>query len=339
MRCLVLGQELFLRGATVHFICRNHTGSAHALVGQAGHCLHLLPGKHISRKSAIYSDWLGYSQCEDSNACSQIISSLVDCHVIVDHYALDITWESRIVCASLTVIDDLADRRHQCARLIDQSLIHNKEDYESLIREPFEFLGGRSILLREEFRDTPEWQDLADGSLLVCMGGADPYGHTLIILEILVCWLKNTSGQSLLKKIDIVVGGAFEAHDVLKQCLAQVTLDVHVHQGHPNISRLMAQSSLSILSCGTMILEACALGAPTIGIPLAENQEATASFLEAHKAILLLKNDQDITHNLKRLLESTLGSPHVRAALSRHSKQRVDNNATSLIAAGFMRGS
>lgn len=338
MRCLVLAQELKLHGASIHFICRNNSGSAHNLVVEAGYRLHLLTGKKITTKSTAHKDWLGCTQAEDAEACNLILADLPNCHIIVDHYSLDIEWESRIRCETLSVIDDLADRYHQCDRVIDQSLIHTKKDYMDLIAEDFEFWGGASILLRDEFRKTADWKNPRDGSLMLCMGGADPQGVTIRIVKALLDRLKKSPNQQLIKRLDVVIGQAFDLEEELEQCLIELNFDVALHRGHPNVSALMASANLSILSCGTMILEACALGAPSIGVPLAENQKGTASFLAAHKAIFLLEINQSMEENLISCIDRALGGIDTLSTLSQHAKIMINKNAAHSIAQALADG-
>ena len=334
MRCLALAKELKQKGSSIHFICRDNTGSAHQLVEEAGYLLHLLPGKNIAVKSSVHSDWLGRTQAEDAEACSKIIEDLRNRHVIVDHYGLDIEWESRIASDSMTVIDDLADRPHRCSRLVDQSLVHRKENYETLIKGDFCFWGGANVILRDEFRKTADWQDPHRGSLMICMGGADPRHITITIVKALLDGLGRTPEQQPVRKIDVVIGQAYDRIEELEKCLAGSNLDVVLHRGHPNISALMTQSDICILSCGTMILEACALGVPSIGVALAENQKNTANFLAAKKAILPF----DIKENLALDIKNALSKRSMLASLSEHARMMVDRYAAKNIARAIVDG-
>ncbi len=338
MRCLVLAQELKSLGASIHFICRAHTRSAHSLVVGRGYTLHLLSGKEVINKSVSHKDWLGCSQVEDAEASNKVIMSLPDRHVIVDHYGLDFEWESAIECDAITVIDDLADRHHKCTGVIDQSLVNKKDNYRALISGDFNFWGGASILLRDEFRNTPEWVDSCDNSLLLCMGGSDPQGVTCRIIEALRNRLKESQAQQLIKRLDVVVGPAFDPRFDLDLCLAELPLDVTVHHGHPNIAAIMASSNLSILSCGTMILEACGLGVPAIGVPIANNQKHTAGFLAAREAMLLLTVEENLEQNLMLHIERAFGDRMTLSALSQNAKSVVDKNAALLIAGALISG-
>lgn len=333
MRCLILAQKLKEYGASIHFICRNNSGSAHGLVTEAGYKLHLLNGKKIKSKSLHPEDWLNCTQVEDAEACNFILTQLIGRHVIVDHYSLDIEWESRVHCERLTVIDDMANRRHACDRLIDQSLNHTKMDYINLIKGEFEFFGGANVILRDEFNKAKEWENPDDNSLMICMGGADPQGVTIRVVKSVVEYFKQSHNHEFVKKIDVVIGQAFEQEEELANCLTDcTTITFKIHRNHPNISALMAGANFCILSCGTMILEACALGVPSIGIPLAINQKNTASFLMENKAILLVEIDQSFEDNLISKINKGLGTRDKLLTLSKHAKTMINKGFSEFIA-------
>src|SRR5690554_1589336 len=77
--------------------------------------------------------------------------------LVVDHYALDTEWEKllRPVADRIMVIDDLADRAHDCDILLDQNYYQNRERrYEGLVPPHcLQFLGPGFALLRPEFRE------------------------------------------------------------------------------------------------------------------------------------------------------------------------------------------
>ena len=52
----------------------------------------------------------------------------------MDHYEIDYLWEKEVkgLSKNFIVIDDLANRKHDCDILIDQNLGSNSEDYRKL---------------------------------------------------------------------------------------------------------------------------------------------------------------------------------------------------------------
>ena len=99
-----------------------------------------------------------------------------------------------------------------------------------------------------------------------------------------------------------------------------------------NISQLMLQSDLCILSCGTMILEACALGVPSIGLAVAENQKSTAEFLARSGAIELydFNNEKDLS--IYDVILDFINNPKRLSLYSKKLKTMVSSNATEIIA-------
>jgi len=81
-----------------------------------------------------------------------------------------------------------------------------------------------------------------------------------------------------------------------------------------------------------MILEACALGVPAIGVPLAQNQKDTASFLAARKAIFRLDIDHKMEENLIRQIKSAMAEQNTLFIISQNAKMMVDKNSASSIA-------
>ena len=331
-RCLALANYLEKLKAKVIFICRNHYGSSHELVLKQKFGLHLLNGKEDQEISLKHKDWLGFSQLQDVSESSIFIDMYPGSHVIVDHYGLDCQWESNINCESMTVIDDLADRHHKCSLLIDQSLKNTKMNYENLVDGNFDFMGGNLVILREEFSDERAWEALGSGKVLICMGGADPKSYTKKILENIILNHKRCSSPQDEIEINVVVGSACTDYDDLKSLAVTDKLKVSILFNPENISQLMLQSELCILSCGTMILEACALGVPSIGLAVADNQKSTAEFLASSGAIELydFNNEKDLS--IYRVILDFINNPKKLSLCSKKLKTMVSSDATEIIA-------
>jgi UDP-2,4-diacetamido-2,4,6-trideoxy-beta-L-altropyranose hydrolase len=330
-RCLALASDLAKFGAMVVFICRDHHGSGHSLVLEQNFKLHLLDGKEKLTISSNPSDWLGFTQSHDAFESSKIISKYLKAHVIVDHYGLDYLWESSIDCDSMIVIDDLANRPHQCELLIDQSLENTKLDYKELIDGNFEFIGGNMVILREEFRRVQTWQGPGTGKLLICMGGADPFGHTQGILELIISSYNRFPEEQVVSEINVIVGAAFDDISTLKVFMEESDLNISLIQAPRKVSELMLQADLCILSCGTMILEACALGVPSIGVVVADNQQSTAEFLEKAGAIELYDLRQKNDSEIFSMVSSLIGNPQRLWDHSYMQKTMVSQESNEII--------
>jgi spore coat polysaccharide biosynthesis predicted glycosyltransferase SpsG len=125
MRCLALADALRGEGCRISFISKDLQGSMSYLVEEKGYPVYRLPGRGATPPSAdapahalrLGADW-ETDACETLEALGQ--GDPAD-WLIVDHYALDARWEERlrVEARRIMVIDDLADRRHECDLLLD----------------------------------------------------------------------------------------------------------------------------------------------------------------------------------------------------------------------------
>jgi len=176
MRCLTLADELRERGAEIVFVCRDFAGN---LCGYTEGNL-----KHAA--------WLGADWQTDARQVEEIIKDF-NTHpdwLVVDHYALDERWERylRSYVKKIMVIDDLADRPHDCDLLLDQNFYENLESrYDGLAPSGCKkLLGPKYALLRPEFREERKNLRKRDGyvkRIMIFFGGSDPTNETTKALE------------------------------------------------------------------------------------------------------------------------------------------------------------
>lgn len=125
MRCLTLADELQSHDANCDFYCRAHEGNLIDLITKRGHAASSLPvpTEPIPQSSLklAHSSWLGSDQHTDAEQTRDLIDQEGVDWLVVDHYALDHRWEETMQHYSkrIMVIDDLADRRHDCDLLLD----------------------------------------------------------------------------------------------------------------------------------------------------------------------------------------------------------------------------
>ena len=160
MRCLTLAKVLRAHGTECVFACREHNGNLIAHIQRERFETINLPieiGKksRSSKKELAHADWLGSDWSKDAE---QIISATRHSKpdwLVVDHYALDIRWQSSVRSnfARIMVIDDLADRRHDCDLLLDQNLVAGfQHRYDNLVPSHCDlFLGPEYALLGPEY--------------------------------------------------------------------------------------------------------------------------------------------------------------------------------------------
>lgn len=302
MRCLTLAEALRGEGGVCHFICREHAGHLIELIRKRGYDVYALPLQPAEESQDIpetfpklaHASWLGTSQEEDALSCTTILRKIRPDWLIVDHYAIDRRWEAaqRPYCGKIMVIDDLADRSHDCDLLLDQTFGREPKDYQSLVPELCTILcGSQYALLRPEFaqwrsyslarRKKPELRHL-----LITMGGVDRDNATGRILDSLTpdCLPDNC-------RISVVMGQNAPWLEQIRQQAAQLPWPTSVFAGVTNMARLMADSDLAIGSAGATSWERCCLGLPTLLLVLAENQRTVARNLENIRAVRIMSED------------------------------------------------
>ena len=306
MRCLTLAQVLKENGANVEFICRKHKGNLIDKIRSSGFAAHELEAyKEIEADNGLaHSHWLGVTQRQDANDCINILKAEKSDWLIVDHYALDELWQKRLkpYYKKLMVIDDLADRKHQCDILLDQTFGRQQEDYLLLIPEYCELLlGSQYALLRPEFA---EWRGFSLGRrskpefkrLYINMGGVDIDNVTESILdELKLCNLPDDM------KITVVMGGAAPHLESVKSKANVLPYKTVIKVNVDNMAEIMANSDIAIGAAGATTWERCCLGLPTIQIVIAKNQLFSAEVLAHHNIVKLVKEIKEIAY----LLESS----------------------------------
>ena len=173
MRCLTLADALKQHGAKIRFASRHMPEYLRDMLVVKGHEFMLLdssPSDAIS-DGLSHANWLGTSQHADAQDTVQALSGQTWDWLIVDHYALDARWESalRQTAKNIFVIDDIADRQHDCDVLLDQNLYADMDSrYTGKVPAHCQLLlGPRYALLRDEFRQlreqTSRAPDLSNG--------------------------------------------------------------------------------------------------------------------------------------------------------------------------------
>ncbi|TGV05753.1 UDP-2,4-diacetamido-2,4,6-trideoxy-beta-L-altropyranose hydrolase [Alcaligenaceae bacterium 429] len=288
MRCLTLADALKSQGAICKFISREHPGNLINYIQQRGFEVFPLPiAEHgvtvLDEGGPAHTKWLLSSWEKDAEESLQQLANIQVDWLVVDHYALDFRWENRMqgICAQIMVIDDLADRKHECNLLLDQNLGRDKQDYNNLIPLTCELLIGPSYsLLRPEFFALRGYslQRREKGILqkiLITMGGIDKNNATGEILDA----LENSALPATVHLI-IVMGANAPFLKKIQERAVGLRWKTEVLVNTSDMARLMAECDLAIGAAGSTSWERCALGVPTWMMVLADNQKEVASHLE-----------------------------------------------------------
>lgn len=310
MRCLTMAGQLENEyNAEVHFICRELEGNLSNLVRDAGCHLHLLPRAEYNPSLKNYESWLTVTQEQDAYESKALLSDLrlrVD-RIVVDSYAIDETWEKlmRPMTKEIFVIDDLANRPHDCDILLDQNEYLDKETrYKGLVPDKCKLLlGYKHVLLREEFYEVKKTLRKRDGrvkNILVFYGGSDPTNETMKAVNALSGI--NLSGIT----VNVIVGEANTHKDEVAAFCKQHECFRYFCQVN-NMAEMMANADLALGAGGSATWERLFLELPSIVTAVSENQEKVAEDCQTLGLINYLGRAKEVTvERLKAEIERVL---------------------------------
>ena len=331
MRCLTLADELRGRGAEVVFVCREFDGNLCGYIKEKGYIVHRLPVSNEQKYNIggklKHAAWLGADWKTDARQVEEIIKSLgtTPDWLVVDHYALDERWEGylRPYCKKIMVIDDLADRPHDCDLLLDQNFYENLESrYDSLVPPGCrKLLGPKYALLRSEFRKARKNLRKRDGHvkrIMIFFGGSDPSNETAKALEA----IRMLNRPDI--AVDVVVGSTNPNKDKINKLCAAMT-NVTYHYQVKNMAQLMADADLFIGGGGSTTWERCCLELPGLVISIAANQNSIIGNVAAAGGAIFLGKAQQVTVNdILAALKNVLNDKQLLQSLSQKGIQLVD---------------
>jgi UDP-2,4-diacetamido-2,4,6-trideoxy-beta-L-altropyranose hydrolase len=333
MRCLTLALSLKNHVSHVRFVSRNLPDHLLSLLLESDIAFVPLSSdvNHTSDGDLAHSMWLGTSQAHDADATIKALSDQQWDWLVVDHYALDIRWESDLRCTTkkIMVIDDIADRQHDCDVLLDQNLYADMQT-RYLDKVPVHcqlLLGPRYALLRDEFRVKRGQIKPRSGivkNILVFFGGVDADNYTGLTLEALAGIKHNDL------RVDVVIGAQ---HPCREQIQAECVMHGYAcHVQTARMSELMAKADLAIGAGGSASWERCCVGLPSLLVALAENQIDIAKTLDSICACVYIGLAETINFLvIKHAVMNLLNSQDRLQAISKNAFSLVDGQGVNRV--------
>lgn len=297
-RCLTLAKTLSLHGAEIVFVCRPADGDLIDQIKASGLEVLSVPcdDTRYGNESTEF-DLLGGDWQTDAQQCLSMLSAYRQADwLIVDHYSLDARWERMVrpVAKRIMVVDDLANRPHDCDYLLDQTYGEDGSRYHGLLPADCKTLLGTSYaLLKPEFA-------MARGQLAkktlpvdpkivhVFFGGTDVHANTLRFSTLL---LENFLGIHL--KVVVGRGSTFEPELTrLANCYGS---RLSWRKGIATMAEYMSSCDIAIGAPGMTTWERACLGIPATYIAVSKNQVAILEQLAMRGLCLFLGVDHDIT--------------------------------------------
>lgn len=310
MRCLALAAHLRRRGAHVTFALRYPPRSVTERISAAGHDVVALevdvPGADLQSRP-----WPESVQDQDVAATLAALDGGADA-VVVDHYGLDVRWESRVRAGTPHVvgIDDLADRERDLDVLVDQNWYGEGTASRHQGRVPsgcLLLLGPRYALLQPEYAEVRGHRVPVrhpPRRVLVSFGGADVTGETRRVLAA----LGGDHDLSSLE-VDVVMGSR---NLVTPELRAQVDARPHtwLHVDVPSLAPLLGSADLAVGASGAATWERICLGVPAIVTTTRRSQSGVTEALATAGLTTWAGVGGDLTiEDHRRLLHDALASP------------------------------
>jgi len=337
MRCLTLAENLSQHNVNIHFICRQHPGNLMGLLQKKNYQVHILASSETTKNVR----GLGVSVQQDAAETKAILEKFpnVEC-LIVDHYDLDMSWEKemRSKVSSIMVIDDLANRKHDCDMLLDQTFSREENDYKNLVPDhcrlllgsdyaliPLHFLGVRAEALKKRALNSKV------RTVLVSMGGTDPDNVTQFVIDAIQ--------QSKIEvNVDVILGPRALHRDSIKAITnLHQSSNVQIYDNVTNMAEMMLNADLAIGAGGTTSWERCCLGLPTLLITTAENQIKIAKELDRIGAVKYIGQSDKINQTvLVDTLESFLDQTDLIREMSQASEKICDGYGAGRVVAELL---
>ena len=238
-----------------------------------------------SIKTDDSATWLGKTQEDDAKDFLAVTRHIDMSWCIVDHYSIDYKWQKlvRKNISKILVIDDLANRKHECDILLDQNYWSNfLTRYDPLINNDcLRLLGPKYSLLRDEFKTLRATENNREktklNNILINFGGIGNYVFLEKIANVLPHFSHKYNFTLITGKMSI------SSFNVIKNKLAHT--GVNVTEKTSNMAKLMFESDYAFGACGSTVWERFCLGVNSALVEVAENQHELLDFL-VHKSLV-----------------------------------------------------
>ena len=331
-RCLTLARACLSEGARVSFLSRNLPAGYREVLATSQ--IKLLNLERCADEEVVgdlaHSSWLGLSQNEDAQECLRLIGLNKFDWLVVDHYGLDFRWESAVKesAGRILVIDDLADRRHECDLLLDQNFyIDSQVRYKKILNKGAKtLLGPEYALLRREFSELRSNLKRTMGSvsrILVSFGGVDKGNWTSLVMDALI----NLGMDEI--EVDVVVGLGNGFHKLVREKCIKYGFNYYFQ--HDAMGDLMVKADLCIGAGGISVWERCCLGLPSIIMPVSVNQIKQVHDAGNSKLLLPFSFAESDTGQLQSYILGVIADFDLRKLISDNCLACVSGNGVDKV--------
>lgn len=295
IRCLILAEELKELGANIIFVCRDHQGNLISFIKEQNYTVYVLPMSNKNNALTDYKEWVGAPTLIDAKETIEGVLSLFDTIdvLIVDHYGIDCFWEREIrtYTKNITVIDDFANRSHNCDLIIDPVVESNLgcTRHPNLPDQCIRLFGPKYAFIGKSLH---KWRHLKKiktdrKTILLYLGRLDNFQVTRLVVQA----FKNVATPHIQMKV--IIPDINEQFASLKETV-QESPNITLNSYTKNLPEFLARASLVVGGCGITSFERIFLRTPSLGIIMADNQKLLAHQLQKHKVTNVIGTCSDI---------------------------------------------
>jgi len=338
MRCLALADELKNNYAKVTFVCRNIQGNMTDFIVKRGYSCEIIPNqeKYFASDHEFYA-WMLTNAAYEVEQMTKVLSGIGTPNwLIIDHYGIDYYFEKAMqsLVKNVMVIDDLANRRHECDLLLDQNYYPDRVNrYDNLVPATcIKLLGPEFTILKPEFAQLRKKSSKAEKivkNIIISFGGSDNEAMTLKTLAAIL----NNKIKDI--TFEVVIGQINPYREAIEKICKQ-HINLKFHYQISNMAELMSKADLFIGSGGTTNWERLCLGLPAIIISTAENQVEVCQNLADKELIHYLGTVSEFSdEKFNEAFTNCIKNYKWRNFVHVHGQQLVDGKGTSRVS-GFL---
>ncbi len=320
MRCLTLARALVERGCECAFVESRAAAPILRRFGWPPHSLLAMIGSEKLADLIVYAD--SFAGLFEPDV------------VVIDHYRVEATQETglRRETRRIVVIDDLANRPHDCDLVIDPGYGRKAEAYGKLAPASASVrVGPAYALVRPQFaaaRARALSRRAKHGPVaraLISLGMTDVGAITQRVVEALSPALGEV-------RVDIVLGSDAPSLPALT-ARAKEDRRLKLWIDNAEMASLMADADIAIGAGGSSVWERAVVGLPGATLALAENQrEMVAQMSEAGLTIGLDAGRADFVRRLGEAWGRLVGDAELRWRLAQRNADLCDGHGAARVA-------
>ena len=340
-RCLALAQALKRFDALTYFICRHHDDISVHVIPTDQQCRWLTDTStsilHADEDSPTpHAAWGRVAWHQDAEQTVLALEKMPVDWLVVDHYAWDARWHQRVAGGSharILVIDDLADRSMAADALLNQNL---NNEFFAKYKDCIDLENGhtrlmtgpRYALLSDQYSHVRRYKfSNAVNSIGIFMSGTDPDDLTSRVF--LAC-REHANFKGDVTIVSSAKNPHFQRHTQLatKWPRTKVVFDL------PDLSGFFADHDLQIGAGGGAAWERCCIGAPTLAVVAATNQQAVLPPLADLQAVRLveLTSSESSMRAFANAVVDLVENPKLREQLAHNAISLVDGHGSARVA-------